>query len=80
MGPLKQFLIDNLPENYDTEGDIISDALVLIRRSRISDGGEVIDYVTSIGLPFTTARGMIQCVHEQMITMYSRVIEEQDDD
>lgn len=79
MNALKQFLEENLPEKFQlNEGETITDVLVLVRIADLnSEGGlpERYEYTTSIGLGFATARGMIQCTHEQMINLYQQVID-----
>jgi hypothetical protein len=81
---LKPFLNENLPVKFEiNEGEMITDALVLVRivnvGGELQDGdtgfGERYEYTTTKGLAFATARGMIQCVHEQMIDFYSDVIQ-----
>lgn len=81
---LKPFLMESLPKKFElNEGEVIADAMVLTRIVDLgSEGeegdtgfGERYEYTTSRGLSFALARGMIQCIHEQMIDLYSDVIQ-----
>lgn len=72
---LLPWLKSNLPKKFSVNnGEMITDALVILRISDIESGGERYEYTTSRGLPFALGRGMIQCIHEQMISLYSDVI------
>lgn len=81
---LKPFLAEALPPKFTVnEGEVISDALVIVRIVDLnSEGGmpERYEYTTTVGLPFAMARGMIQCIHEQLISFYQNVIDAAEDD
>lgn len=81
---LKPFLMDALPSKFTVnEGEQILDALVIVRIADFdSEGGlpERYEYTTTVGLSFALARGMIQCVHEQLISFYQDVIDAAKDD
>lgn len=81
---LKPFLAESLPPKFTlNEGEQILDALVIVRIADFDSEGampERYEYTTTVGLPFALARGMIQCVHEQLISFYQRVIDAAEDD
>lgn len=81
---LKPFLVDALPPKFTVnEGEQILDALVIVRIADFGSDGpmpERYEYTTTVGLSFALARGMIQCVHEQLISFYQRVIDAAEDD
>lgn len=81
---LKPFLVENLPSRFVVgEGESIVDALVIVRIVDMhSEGGlpERYEYTTSLGLSFAMGRGMIQCTHEQMTSLYQQVIDVDDED
>lgn len=76
---LKPFLVDGLPDEFTVnEGEMISDALVIVRIVDMDPDGdfaERYEYTTTRGLSFAMGRGMIQCTHEQMISFYQDVID-----
>lgn len=80
---LKPFLADNLPPQFLLhDGEVITDALVIVRIVDMdSEGGlpERYEYTTTLGLSFAMGRGMIQCIHEQMISFYADAISNDDD-
>lgn len=81
---LKPFLDEALPPRFTVgDGEAIVDALVIVRIVDMdSEGGlpERYEYTTTRGLSFAMARGMIQCTHEQMISLYQNVIDAENDD
>lgn len=86
MNALKPYLLDNLPESFElcNENEVITDALVIVR---IVDLGtddhqtpERYEYTTSKGLPFAAARGMIECIRDELRAINTSFFEQGDDD
>lgn len=84
---LRPFLTENLPERFElAEGEVITDALVIIRVLDLdAEGGmpERYEYTTTSGLSFVAARGMVDCVQDQIRDFYidcARVVGERDDE
>ena len=71
MNVLKPYLLDALPESFIVgDNEVIADALVIVR---IVDLGtddthtpERYEYTTSTGLSFASARGMIECIRDEL--------------
>jgi len=81
---LKPFLLGALPPKFTVnEGEMLADALVIVRIVDMNgEGGlpERYEYTTTTGLPFALARGMIQCIDDQLDSFYKAVIDASEDD
>jgi hypothetical protein len=64
---LKPYLFEVLPERFElNDGEVLVDALVLVRIMDPEDAAERLEYTTSKGLSIYTARGMIEDVAERI--------------
>lgn len=72
MNVLKPWLADNLPEDWVLgDGEMITEAFVIVRivdaSSEEEHLPERLEYTTSRGLSFTMARGMIDCIQDDLV-------------
>lgn len=64
---LKPYLFDVLPESFElNEGEVLVDAIVLVRIMDPEDANERMEYTASKGLSIYTARGMVEDITERL--------------
>ena len=81
--PLRAFLADALPEQpVDMlDGEMITDAVVCFRLTRIEDGAERYRYTTTSGVTQASMLGMLDIAMDQLTAVItSDVLDDEDDD
>jgi hypothetical protein len=67
---LKPYLYEVLPEGFElNDGEVLVDALVVVRIMGVEDGSERLEYTTSRALSIYTARGMVADVADQLASV-----------
>lgn len=82
---LKPYLFEALPEKFEVnEGEQLVDALVVVRIQALSDDGSQVveryEYTVSKGLGFAAARGMIECIRDELRDVNTSYFGSDDDD
>jgi len=85
--PLKKFLAENLTDVDNVEeNQVVTDVMVIYRVACLDDEdgfAERYEYVTSPGLSYALARGLLSVTEENLINYYQNLLngfEEEDDD
>lgn len=76
---LKPYLTEHLPERFELNaGEVIADTVVIVRILDLTGEGSYIperyEYTTNMGLSFATARGMTECIRDQIEDVYKQVL------